>query len=105
MGSMPITQRDAAGVRIYEQLPAFINLAFAVPLSYQNLYVNYYRDFYFNISNGYECECDVFINALDYSELRINRPVFYDGNIYFLKSINGFNPINQTTTKISLFKI
>lgn len=105
MSSMPITQRDDAGVRLYEQLPAFINLAFASPLSYQNLYVLYYRDFYFNVSNGYECNCDVQINAYDYSQLRINRPVTYNGVIYFLKSINGFNPVNQTITKITLFKI
>jgi hypothetical protein len=105
MGSMPITQRDDAGVRLYEQLPAFINLAFANPLSYQNLYVLYYRDFYFNVSNGYECDCDVKINAYDYSQMRINVPIFYNGVIYFLKSINGFNPVNQTITKITLFKI
>lgn len=105
MGSMPITQRDDAGVRLYEQLPAFINLTFASPLSYKKLYILYYRDFYFNVSNGYECDCNVKINAYDYSQMRINRPIFYNGVIYFLKSINGFNPVNQTITKITLFKI
>ena len=102
---MPVTQRDGYNnLRSYADLPAILQLDFADTLSWKVLYPLYYRDFYDGISKGFEASCLVNLTAYDYTQLRINRPINYNGVIFYLKAINGFNPINNSLTKLNLFR-
>jgi len=96
---MPITQRDTYNnLRSFASLAAIIQLDFADTLSWKTLYPLYYRDFYDGISKGFEVSCLVNLNAYDYTQMRINRPINYNGVIFYLKTINGFNPVNNSLT-------
>jgi hypothetical protein len=98
----------------YATLTRFAELSFADTNNVQNinlswnsdsgLYRNYYQYLMTDLTRGFEATCEVLMNAIDYNEMQINRPIRYDGNIFYLKSITAFNPIRPQKVKITLIK-
>jgi hypothetical protein len=46
---------------------------------------------------------DMNMNSYDWSEMTINRPILYRGELYSLVSIQGYNPVTQKCT-VSIIK-
>jgi hypothetical protein len=106
------------GQAISDFMYRFIRLGFASPFGttspnfHHNLSWNgdtglrarYYQTMFEDLSNGYECTCTVLMTPFDYNQMQINRPINYDGNIYYIKEIKQFNPVNVSNVTISLYK-
>lgn len=80
---------------------------YTIPLGWgsdNGLQNQYYKSYYYDLSKGYEAEADVLMTAFDYRQMQINRPVIYDGIIFYLKEISGFDPTKPQRIKIKLIK-
>lgn len=93
------------GPAYYGKMDSFLLTEFPNTLSFKVLYPKYYRDFFNGVVKGYEAEVIINMDTKDYANLRINTAVAYNGNIFYLKSIEGYNPIAPKPAKITLFKI
>lgn len=94
-------------------LQRFIQLSFAdtgsqsINLSWSGdtgLYRTWYGTLFEDLAEGYETEVIMLLTPFDYSQLSVNKPINYDGNIYYLKEIDGFNPLKTQRTKLKLFR-
>ena len=88
--------------------PLFANTTpYAINLSWNGetgLYDTYYKTFYTDLAKGYEAECTVLMTATDYLSMQINRPIYYNGNLFILKEISGYDPVRTRNVKIKLVK-
>ena len=49
--------------------------------------------------------CDVLLNAFDIQNLDFTKYVYIDNVLYRLNIVEGYNPINYTTTRVELLKV
>ncbi len=110
---------DITNATTYEKLTDFIELDFnsdplfanttpyAINLNWKGdtgLYETYYQNFYTDLAKGYEAECTVLMTATDYLNMQINRPIYYNGNLFILKEISGYDPVRTRNVKVKLVK-
>jgi hypothetical protein len=49
--------------------------------------------------------CNALLNSLDIFSLDFSKYVWIDGVLFRLNKVDGFNPMEYNTTKISLLKV
>jgi hypothetical protein len=49
--------------------------------------------------------CSALLNTLDINNLDFSKYIWIDGVLFRLNKIEGYNPMEYTTTKISLLKV
>jgi hypothetical protein len=72
-------------------------------LSYPNLYSYFHQRKYENIRNGYVLTASMRCNAVDWKELRIDRPIKYNGEYFQLVSLKNYDVVKQSA-EITLMK-
>lgn len=69
------------------------------------LYEVYYRRQYDAFARGEEVELEMLMTPEDWRKMSLNRPVVYDGILYQLKEIKGYNPTKTGLTKVVLVRL
>jgi hypothetical protein len=63
-----------------------------------SLWQKFHKNKYDRYQSGMILEADTRMSAYDFNELQIDRPIFYNGEIYHLLAIEGFSPITEMAT-------
>lgn len=105
-------QNQSTKLRWFIQLdfnsnPLWAGQPYTIPLGWSGddgLQNQYYKSYYYDLSKGYEAEAEVLMTAFDYRQMQINRPIMYDGVIFYLKEISGFDPTQPQRIRVKLIK-
>jgi hypothetical protein len=49
--------------------------------------------------------CSILLNTIDIFNLDFSKYIWVDGSLFRLNKIEGYNPMEYNTTKISLLKV
>lgn len=71
---------------------------------YPGFYALFYRALYDALARGYEAEAAFRLTAADWLQMQVNRPLVYDGVVYYLKEIKAYNPLGDKLTTVTLIK-
>jgi len=70
---------------------------------HNTLWTTFHKYKYDTYQNSEMIEADMRMNAVDWNEMQIERPIMFNNEIYSLVSIEGYNPIRKSAT-IKLIK-
>lgn len=72
-----------------------------------NLFNAYYSDYMAEITeeNSKLLTCNVLLNVYDIKNLDFTKFVYIDNVLYRLNKVEGYNPINYSTSKVELLKV
>lgn len=72
-----------------------------------NLFNAYYSGYMAEITDKDSklLTCDILLNSFDIQSLDFSKYIYIDNVLYRLNIIEGYNPINYTTTKVELLKV
>lgn len=69
-----------------------------------NLYNNYQNKYINVLKDSFLISLNAFLLSSDLSNFDIRRPIKIGNQLYIVNAINEFNPIEETTTQIKLYK-
>ncbi len=71
-----------------------------------NLFNAYYSDYMAEITDKDSklLKCNILLNTIDIYNLDFGKLIWIDGVLFRLNTIEGYNPMDYTTTKVSLLK-
>ena len=69
-----------------------------------NLYNNYQNKYINILKDSFLITLDAFLLSSDISNFDIRRPIKIGNQLYIVNAINEFNPVEETTTQIKLYK-
>jgi hypothetical protein len=70
---------------------------------HDTLWTKFHKDKYDRYKYSEMLQADMRMNAYDWQEMQIERPIKYNGEIYSIVAIEGYNPIDKTA-QIKLIK-
>jgi hypothetical protein len=72
-----------------------------------NLFNAYYSDYMAEITDkdSKMLSCNALLNTLDILNLDFSKLIYIDGVLFRLNNVDGYNPMEYTTTKIKLLKV
>lgn len=80
------------------------SLAFSSLGGNTGLFRNYYEQQFIDREKSIKVTIPVFLTAKDVESTNLRRPVVIDGNLFYLLTIDGFNPASEDTTDLILYK-
>lgn len=76
--------------------PTTFSLTFGENSVYDNIYSVFHKKKYDDLENSYVLSGTMRMNENDWREMQINRTLLFDGELYKLVSIKGYDPILRT---------
>ena len=72
-----------------------------------NLFNSYYSGYIAEITskNSKLLTCSALLNTMDIQQLDFSKYIWIDGILFRLNSVEGFNPMEYNTTKVTLLKV
>jgi hypothetical protein len=62
---------------------------------HETLWSKFHKPKYDRFTKSEVLECQMKMRAYDWQEMQLNRPILYNGEIYHIIEISGYNPIEQ----------